>query len=293
MSESPHTLTSTANTLQELAQLFYQAAKTASQRIQGNLRLEALQKATSVTERFWAYMEMGLDGQQIGELVRLKVTAIAFTDRGEAAQNPEVTIGADMACFVRYDLPGLRWAKGFLGQSQLATLHGFHPNGAPKVGLASPQAYDLMVQQCAAMGNVTDESYVFFFSPEAVTVEKANNLLGDMGEAYPIKPWQDLHQFRHSPPVNIAQFYGAMAACQLGEAMLDRPIKSGFNVLDLIKTHGIQTVLVLMVGTTPPQKPLKRHSAEAKAMPIPVPETYWLFPELVQTLIQRSKEESA
>jgi hypothetical protein len=192
-----------------------------------------------------------------------------------------------MACFIRYDLPGLRWAKGFIGQSQMAKVNGIHSNHVPIVGLASERAYDTLIQQCAAMGNITDESYVFFFSSESVTVEKANNLLGDLGESYPDKPWEDIHQYRTEPPVDIAQFYGAVAACQLGETMLDRPISEDLTVLDLVRSRGIETVLLLMVGTVVPQKPLRRDSPEIAALAAPIPESYWLFPELLQTLINR------
>jgi hypothetical protein len=278
-------LAASSNALQELAQVFYVAAKTASDRIKGNLRLEAMQKSASVTERFWAYMEMGLDQQYIGDNPAMRLTAIAFTDRGQ--EKDEVVIGADMACFVRYDLPGLRWAKGFLGQSKMATVHGFHGNGIPKVGLQSEEEYDIMIQQCASMGNISDESYVFFFSTESVTVEKAGNLLGDLGENFPDRPWQDVHQYRDESPVDIAQFYGAVAACQLGEAMLDKQVRDYGTVMDLVQSRSIETVLLLMVGTTTPQKPLRRDSPEIEALAAPVPETYWLWPDLVQTLINR------
>lgn len=278
-------LVTSSNALQELAHLFYMASRNASERIKGNLRLEAMQKEASVTERFWAYMEMGLDQQRIGDNPAMRITAVAFTDRGDP--KAEVEIGADMACFVRYDLPGLRWAKGFLGQSKMAKVHGFHPNHIPKVGLNSEEDYDLMIQQCVAMGNITDESYVFFFSPESVTVEKANNLLGDLGESYPNKPWQDIHQYREEPPVDIAQFYGAVAACQLGEALLDKPVRNHGTVMDLISSRSIETVLLLMVGTVIPQKPLRRDSPEIEALAAPVPETYWMWPHLLQTLINR------
>jgi hypothetical protein len=286
MTDSQTQLATSSNALQELSHIFYNASKSASARIQGNLRIEALQKETSVTERFWAYMEMGLDGQQFGDFLRLKVTAIPFTDRADNIKK-EIDIGADMACFVRYDLPGLRWAKGFIGQSKLAKVNGFHPNGMPKVGLADEASYDTLIQQCAAMGNLTDESYVFFFSSESVTVEKANNLLGDLGESYPDKPWQDVHQYRQEPPVNIAQFYGAVAACQLGETLLDRPVLGDKRLLDLVKTRQIETVLLLLVGTNPPQKPIRRDSLELKHLATPVPESYWLWPDLVQTLTNR------
>jgi hypothetical protein len=278
-------LRQSSQALQHLAQLFFGAAKEGSDRIKGNLRLEALQKESTVTERFWAYMEVGLDKQILGDDPLMRVTAVAFTDRADSRER--ISIGADMACFIRYDLPGLRWAKGFLGQSKLAKVHGVHPNGVPRVGLPSPENYDQLIQQCTAMGGVTDESYVFFFSTESVTVEKANNLLGDFNDHYPQKPWDDIHQFRQEAPVNIAQFYAAMAACQLGESMLDRPAYGDQTVIDLIRTRNIETVLLLMVGTTPPQRPLRRDSAEAKALPVPVPETYWLFPQLMHTLTNR------
>ncbi|MFP4321005.1 MAG: hypothetical protein ACLFTK_00980 [Anaerolineales bacterium] len=278
-------LAASSNALQELAHVFYDAAKGASTRIMGNLRIGALEKEASVTERFWAYMETGLDGQRISDLPTMKLSAVAFTDRG--APRDTIGVGADMACFVRYDLPGLRWAKGFLGQSKLATVHGFHENGIPRVGLHSEEDYDRLTQQCAAMVNISDESYAFFFSTESVTVEKAANLLRDLGESYPNKPWQDLHQFRKSPPVDIAQFYAAVAACQLGEAMLDKPVDEGRSVFDMVRERRIETVLLLMVGTEVPQKPLKRDSPELDALAAEVPETYWLWTDLLQTLIQR------
>lgn len=274
-----------SNALQELAHLFYKAAKEASERVIGNLRLDALRNEASLTERFWAYMEMGLDQQKIYDPIPMKITAIAFTDRGE--EKNEIDIGADMACFIRYDLPGLRWAKGFIGHSKMAQVRGVHPNGVPITGMQSEAEYDRLIQQCAAMGNITDESYVFFFSSESVTVEKANNLLGDLGESFPDKPWDDIHQYRQSRPVDMARFYGALAGCQVGDPMLDKPARHYGTVLDLVASRGIQTVLLIMVGTVVPQKPLHRESPELNTLEIPVPETYWMWPQLLQTLINR------
>jgi|GEM_PF-4456912 len=282
---SDNSLQTSSNALQDLAQLFYEASRTASERIKGNLRLEAIHKDSSVTERFWAYMEMGLDNKTVGNDTPMRVTAVAFTDRGDATE--DIEIGADMACFVRYDLPGLRWAKGFLGQSKLAKVTGQNSKGVPTIALPNEESYDRMIKQCAAMGNISDESYVFFFSPESVTVEKANNLLGDLGENYPEKPWQDIHQHRKDSPVDIAQFYAAVAACQLGEAMLDRPVKAEKTVFDYVESRQIQTVLLLMVGTVPPQKPIRPDSPEINALAAPVPETYWKWTDLFQTLIKR------
>ena len=277
-------IATSSNALQDLAGLFYTASREASQRIMSNLRLEALRTEASLTERFWAYMETGLDQQRVGDVLPMKLTAIAFTDRGE--NKNEVEIGADMACFIRYDLPGFRWAKGFIGHSKLARVTGWRDD-IPIIGLSGEEEYDRMIQQCAAMGNITDESYVFFFSAESVTVEKASNLLGDLGECYPEKPWQDIHQFRKAAPVDIGRFYGALAACQLGDPMLDKPVRHFGTVLDLVASRSIQTVLLLMVGTTVPQKPLRRDSPELAALAAPVPETYWLWSDLLQTLINR------
>ncbi|NJL92565.1 MAG: hypothetical protein HC915_01990 [Anaerolineae bacterium] len=216
----------------------------------------------------------------------MKLTAVAFTDRGE--DSDEVNIGADMACFIRYDLPGLRWAKGFIGHSKLTRVTGWRDDHTiPIVGLGSEGEYDRMIQQCAAMGNITEESYVFFHSAESVTVEKASNLLGDLGEIYPQKPWRDLHQFRQAAPVDIAQFYAGFAACHLGDTLLDSPSRDYGSVLDLIAARRIQTVLLLMIGTTAPQKPLRRDSPELAALAVPVPETYWQWTDLLQTLINR------
>jgi hypothetical protein len=270
--------------LQELGNTFFRAGTEAGSRIMSNLRLDALRNEASLTERFWAYMEMGLDQQKVQEPLPMKITAIAFTDRGE--EKNEVEIGADMACFIRYDLPGLRWAKGFIGHSKMVQVKDWRGQ-IPMIGLGSEAEYDRMIQQCAAMGNITDESYVFFFSSESVTVEKANNLLGDLGESYPHKPWEDIHQYRKSMPVEIGRFYGAFAGCQLGDPMLDKPVRHFGSVLDLIASRGIQTVLLLMVGTVIPQKPLQRDSPELDTLPIAVPETYWLWTDLLQTLINR------
>jgi hypothetical protein len=280
------TLAAYSNALQELAEKFYGASEEASKRIMSNLRIDALRTEASLTERFWAYLEMGLDQQLVGDQLPMKLTAIAFTDRGD--EPDEVNIGADMACFIRYDLPGLRWAKGFIGHSKLAYVKGWrNDHTIPIIGLGSEGEYDRMIQQCAAMGNITDESYVFFYSSESVTVEKASNLLGDLGETYPDKPWADLHQFRSARPVDAGRFYGGFAACHLGEPMLDTPTRDYGTVLDLIKQRRIQTVLLLMVGTTVPQRPLRRDSPELDALTAPVPETYWLWNDLLQTLINR------
>lgn len=278
-------LVTPSNALHDLSQIFYAAAKDGAKRIISNLRLDAIRFEHSLNERFWAYLEMGLDQQQVGEIMPMKITAIAFTDRGEAAD--EVVIGADMACFIRYDLPGLRWAKGFLGHSKMVQVTGWRDDRIPQIGISSEEDYDRMIQQCVAMGNITDESYLFFFSPESVTVEKASNLLGDLGEIYPKKPWQDIHQFRTEPPVDIAQFYAALAGCQLGDTLLDKPVRDYGTVLNLVASRGIQTVLLLMVGTVVPQKPIRRDSPELEALVAPVPETYWLWSDLLQTLINR------
>ncbi len=278
-------LTTPSNALQELSQMFYSAAKDGAKRIISNLRLDAIRYEHSLNERFWAYLEMGLDQQQVGDVMPMKITAIAFTDRGEPAD--DVVIGADMACLIRYDLPGLRWAKGFLGHSKMVSVTGWRDDRIPQIGMTSEEDYDRMIQQCAAMGNVTDESYIFFFSPESVTVEKASNLLGDLGEVYPKKPWQDIHQFRKDPPVDIARFYAALAGCQLGDTLLDKPVRDYGTVMNLVASRGIQTVLLLMVGTVVPQKPIRRDSPDLDSLVAPVPETYWLWPDLLQTLINR------
>ena len=74
---------------------------------------------------------------------------------------------------------------------------------------------------------------------------------------------------------------------ELGEAMLDKSAHGDKSVIDLVKSRNIETVLLLMVGTTVPQKPLRRNSPEIDALAAPVPETYWLWTELLQTLINR------
>ena len=278
------TLVTYSSALQELAHVFYDVSKEASIRIMSNLRVDALRTEASLTERFWAYLEMGLDRHTLVEPVPMKITAVAFTDRGEESE--EVDIGADMACFIRYDLPGLRWAKGFIGHSKIATVTGWRGT-IPIVGLSSEAEYDRMIQQCSVMGHITDESYVFLFTPESVTVERAENLLGDLGESYPDKPWQDLHKFRDTPPVDMPYFYGALAGCQLGDTLLDKPTKYYGNVLELVAMRKIQTVLLIMVGTLLPQKPLNRNSPELEEISTPIPETYWLWPELMQMLINR------
>jgi hypothetical protein len=75
----------------------------------------------------------------------------------------------------------------------------------------------------------------------------------------------DVHQYRDESPVDIAQFYGAVAACQLGEAMLDKEVRDYGTVMDLVQSRSIETVLLLMVGTTTPQKPLRRDSPEIES----------------------------
>ncbi|NJL92566.1 MAG: hypothetical protein HC915_01995 [Anaerolineae bacterium] len=59
MSEQ-ETLAVYSNALQELAGTFYAAAQAASQRIISNLRIDALRHEASLTERFWAYLRVGL-----------------------------------------------------------------------------------------------------------------------------------------------------------------------------------------------------------------------------------------
>lgn len=280
-------LARSSNALQELALYVHQVTAEAAARTIGNLRIDAIRHEKTLTERFLAYMEMGLDRRVIGQDEPLRISAIAFTDRGSPEETFELETGADMACFIRYDLPGLRWAKGFLGQSKMAAVTGFDDDGRARIGLPTEEAYEQMIRDCVAMRRITEDSFVFFFTPESVTVEKASALLGDLGEIYPEKPWQDVHQFRPDKGVGISKFYGAFVSCQLGGTLLDRPA-IGFNsVMDLIHARGIAVILLVMVGTATPMPPLYRDSPELAALPFAVPETYWSWSELMASLMQR------
>lgn len=279
-------LARTTTALQDLTEYVYRVAVEAAARTMGNLRVDAIRQESTLTERFLAYMEMGLDRQIVEAEEPLRISAIAFTDRGDAHQTYERETGADMACFIRYDLPGLRWAKGFLGQSKMAVVHDLDNDGRPHVGLKSEDDYDEMIEHAVSMRKITEDSYVFFFSHEAVTVEKTGALIRDMEQSHPHKPWQDIHNFRQDQRgVDIARFYSAFVACQLGDTLLDRPA-AGFNsMLDLITARGIGVVLLIMVGTVPPMPSLQRDSTELQALPFDVPETYWNWPRLMQGLM--------
>lgn len=285
--EQPKQNLSRASTaLHDLTEYVYHVTVEAAARTMGNLRVEAIRQESTLTERFLAYMEMGLDRQIVQADEPMHISAIAFTDRGDAYQTYEQETGADMACFIRYDLPGLRWAKGFLAQSKMAVIHDIDEDGRPHVGLRSEEDYDDMINNAVSMRKITEDSYVFFFSHEAVTVEKTGALIGDMENTRPHRPWQDIHSFRQDRRgVDIARFYSAFVACQLGDTLLDRPA-AGFNsMLDLITARGIGVVLLIMVGTIPPLPTLTRTSTELEALPFEIPETYWAWPELMQTLM--------
>jgi hypothetical protein len=272
--------------LQDLMAYVYNVAVEAAARTMGNLRVEAIRHESTLTERFLAYMEMGLDRQVVNAVEPLRISAIAFTDRGTPGETYERETGADMACFIRYDLPGLRWAKGFLGQSKMAVVHDIDDDGRPHVGLRSEADYDDMIENAISMRQITEDSYVFFFSQEAVTVEKTGALLGDMEQSRPHKPWRDVHSFRQDRRgVDIAKFYSAFVACQLGDTLLDRPAAGFDSMLDLITARGIAVVLLIMVGTVPPMPSLARNSTELEALTFEVPETYWAWPHLLHTLM--------
>lgn len=291
MSENPTpdpqtSLARASNALQDLAAYVHQVTVEAAARTMGNLRIEAIRQESTLTERFLAYLEMGLDRQIVQAAEPLRISAIAFTDRGNAYQTFEQETGADMACFIRYDLPGLRWAKGFLAQSKMAVVTDFDDDGTPHIGLPSEEAYDEMIDNALAMRKITEESYVFFFSPDSVTVEKTGALLGDHQNST-TKPWRDVHRFRQDQRgVDIAKFYGAFVSCQLGDILLDRPAAGFDSMLDLITARGIGVILLVMVGAVPPLPTLTRDSDELKALPFEVPETYWAWPELFSGLMQ-------
>ncbi len=281
-------LARTSNALHDLTQYVYNVTVEAAARTMGNLRIDAIRHESTLTERFLAYMEMGLDRQVVDAEEPLRISAIAFTDRGNPHDTYERETGADMACFIRYDLPGLRWAKGFLGQSKMAVIHDMDGDGRPQVGLRSEEDYDEMIANAVSMRKITEDSYVFFFSPEAITVEKTGALIADMDESHPHKPWQDVHRFRQDQQgVDIGKFYSAFVACQLGDTLLDRPAAGFDSMFDLITAKGIAVVLVVMVGTVTPMPPLNRSSQELAALPFDVPETYWTWPQLLQTLMKK------
>lgn len=285
MSQHSSELARSSNALQQLALYANEVTREAAARTIGNLRIEAIRQEKTLTERFLAYMEMGLDRKIVEADTPLRISAIAFTDRGSAKHAHELEVGADMACFIRYDLPGLRWAKGFLGQSKLAKAVGVDATGKVQVSLRSEAEYDQMIRDCVAMRRITEESYVFFFSPESVTVEKASALLGDLAEMQSEKPWRDVHQFREDKGIGISKFYAAFVSCQLGSPLLDRPA-IGFNsVLDLIHAKGIAVVLLVMVTTAVPLPTLERNSPELAALPFEVPETYWQWGDLMTALM--------
>jgi hypothetical protein len=287
MTDNSRGLSRSSNALQELAAHVLEVTAESAARTIGNLRIDAIRHETTVTERFLAYMEMGLDRKIINtEQEDLRVSAIAFTDRADKSETFERETGADMACFIRYDLPGLRWAKGFLGHSRIAQVTGVDNDGKVRVGLRSEEDYDAMIRDCVAMRRITEDSYVFFFTPESVTVEKSSALLGDLAEMRAEKPWQDVHQFRDDKGVGISRFYGAFVSCQLGSTLLDRPAIGFDSVLDMINARGMSVVLLIMVGTATPMPPLQRDSPELEALPFEVPQTYWNWHELLGTLMQ-------
>lgn len=285
--EDPNTQLARASTaLQDLAAYVHNVTVEAAARTMGNLRIEAIRQERTLTERFLAYMEMGLDRQIVEAAEPLRISAIAFTDRGNAASTLEHETGADMACFIRYDLPGLRWAKGFLGQAKMADIAAVDDDGRPQVAMRSEADYDEMIENARNMRKITEDSYVFFFSKEAVTVEKTGALLGDL-EGSSHKPWQDIHRFRQDQRgVDIAKFYGAFVACQLGDILLDRPAVGYDSMLDLITNKGIGVILLVMVGAVPPLPTLDPESTELQALPYDVPQTYWAWPHLFASLMQ-------
>jgi hypothetical protein len=173
-------LTRASNALNDLAGYVHQVTVEAAARTMGNLRIEAIRQERTLTERFLAYMEMGLDRQIVEAVEPLRISAIAFTDRGNAESTFEHETGADMACFIRYDLPGLRWAKGFLAQSKMAEINDVDDDGRPHVSMRDEAHYDEMIENARNMRKITEDSYVFFFSKEAVTVEKTGALIGDL-----------------------------------------------------------------------------------------------------------------
>ena len=276
-----------SNALQDLAEYVYRTTVEAAARTMGNLRIDAIRQEKTLTERFLAYMEMGLDRQIVDAAEPLRISAFAFTDRGDAKATLEQETGADMACFIRYDLPGLRWAKGFLAQSKMAEVKNIDDDGRPHVGLKTEADYDEMMQNARNMRKITEDSYVFFFSKEAVTVEKTGALIADL-ESNKTKPWEDVHRFRQDQRgVDIAKFYGAFVACQLGDILLDRPAAGFDSMLDLITQKGIAVILMIMVGSVPPLPELGRESDELKALPFTVPETYWAWQQLFMALMQK------
>lgn len=285
--EDPNTqLARASNALQDLAAYVHTVTVEAAARTMGNLRIDAIRQEKTLTERFLAYMEMGLDRQIVAAAEPLRISAFAFTDRGDSHSTFEQETGADMACFVRYDLPGLRWAKGFLAQSKMAEIKDIDDDGRPHVGLKTEADYDEMIQNAHNMRKITEDSYVFFFSKEAVTVEKTGALIGDL-QSNVHKPWQDVHRFRQDQRgVDIAKFYGAFVACQLGDILLDRPAAGFDSMLDLITARGIAVILLIMVGSVPPLPELGRDSDELRALPFTVPETYWAWPQLFSSLMQ-------
>ena len=283
---SHNDLVRSSNALQKLAAYVYEVTVEAAARTMGNLRIDAIRHEHTLTQRFLAYLEMGLDRQIVQADEDLRISAIAFTDRGVEGDTFELETGADMACFIRYDLPGLRWAKGFLGQSKMAEVKGVDDDGRVRIGLKSEEDYDEMIRDCTQMRAITEESFVFFFTAESVTVEKSSALLGDLGEMFPHRPWEDIHQFREDGGVNIAQFYSAFAACQLGATLLDQPAIGFDSVFDLINAQGLSVVLLIMVGTAVPMPSLAPDSPELKALPFEVPQTYWMWGPLMATLMQ-------
>lgn len=279
-------LTRASNALQELAGYVHNVTLEAAARAMGNLRIEAIRQERTLTERFLAYMEMGLDRQIVETTEPLRISAIAFTDRGDANNTLEHETGADLACFIRYDLPGLRWAKGFLGQAKMADIANIDDDGRPHVSMRDEAHYDQMIENARNMRKITEDSYVFFFSKEAVTVEKAGALLGDLDNSQQ-KPWQDIHRFRQDQRgVDIAKFYGAFVACQLGDVLLDRPAVGFDSMLDLITNRGIGVILLIMVGAVPPLPTLAPDADELRALPYDVPHTYWAWPQLFAALMQ-------
>ena len=151
-------------------------------------------------------------------LAGVRWNAKILTDRGAKAE--EKIIGADFMGVLEIDLPDYKVKKGFLVQAKMSG------------NINSP---DLM-EQCQKMLKHSNESFVFIYDKDGISVIKASEILNSESK------------FSQLPRMSAEEFYYEHFKCFIG----DHAIKSanGENLYELMEKYEARRLLHLVVFGT-------------------------------------------
>jgi hypothetical protein len=193
---------------------------------------QRIEHEPSITDRFLAYIEAKLDGEDIAGV---HWQAKTLTSIGINSQ--EVRHGADFFGVLSLDLPGYRVQKGFLAQAKRV-----EPG---QIFKASDQRN--LRDQCQLMLHRSPVSYVFLYSEmSGMRVVSANDVLAATPHANPL----DLTNW------SVKEFFKAHLECFIGDYRVQAANRRELENLaaDVRARNGIIIQGISIGGDIPPNR---------------------------------------